>query len=63
MISNPKEPKMRNAILKLIITVFMVMAVGRQLPNLHKTAKIVFAKNAQKGFSPLEKFNDKLWRK
>lgn len=54
---------MRNAILKLIITVFMIMVVGRQLPNLHQNAKIVFAKKVQKGFSPLEKFNDKLWRK
>ncbi len=54
---------MPKTILKLILTIFIVLAASRQLPTLHDATKQLFAKRAQKGFSSLERFNDNLWKK
>lgn len=54
---------MPKTILKVILTIFIFMAVSRQLPALHHVTKQLFAKKAQKGFSSLEKFNNHLWRR
>ena len=52
---------MAKAILKLILTMFIILAACSQLPQIHKATLHMLAKRSQRGFSSLEKFNRKLW--
>jgi hypothetical protein len=54
---------MKSTVLKLIFGLVVLFVAYERLPEIHKATRQMFAQRAKKGFSSLEKFNDKIWGK
>ncbi len=52
-----------NSVTKAILTIFLLLFAFNRLLQAHEVSRQLLFKRAQKGFSSLEKFNEKLWQR